>query len=342
MSKPAITDTFIKRPVVAVVLNLLIAILGVQAVMSLSIRQYPAIESSTITITTLYVGADADVIRGFITAPIERSISAAGGIDYIESQSAQGVSTIQVRLALGYPSSSALADITARVNQVRAELPADALPPAVRVDRSDAQIAAMYLSFTADSMDGSQLTDYLERVVRPRLGALDGVQRTELIGAKTFALRVWLDPDRMASLSIRPSQVVAALRQNHSLAAVGQTRATDLQVTLTTTADLQTLEEFRDLVVAQPEGRPVRLRDIAEVNLGAESYDSAAVQSGKDAVFSGVWVKPDSNALEVSQRVQAALTSLQQSAPGWSRNDRRLRRDDLHRPCHWRSSRDLG
>src|SRR6187399_2948637 len=213
------TDLFLRRPVLAIVVNLIIIIAGVQAVRTLNVRQYPKLESASISVTTVYVGANAELVRGFITTPLERVIAAADGIDYIESQSVLGLSTINVRLKLNFNTASALADISARVNQVRADLPPEAQVPSIQVEPSDAQIAAMYLGFTSDVLQDNQVTDYLIRVVQPRLSAIGGVQRAEILGARTFALRAWLKPDRMAALNVTPSALRRALAANNFLTA---------------------------------------------------------------------------------------------------------------------------
>src|SRR5687768_9803781 len=229
------TDVFLRRPVLAIVVNLVIIISGLQAMRTLNVRQYPKLESATITVTTVYIGASAELVQGFVTTPLERSIAAADGINVIESQSIQGLSTISARLKLNFPASEALADISARVNQVRADLPPEAEIPAISIEPSDAQVAAMYLSFGSDILEDNQVTDYLIRVVQPRLSALPGVQRADLLGGRQFALRAWLKPDRMAALNVSPGQVREALASNNYLAAVGQTKGQLVQVNLTAT-----------------------------------------------------------------------------------------------------------
>src|SRR6202171_1969859 len=226
------TDVFVRRPVLAVVVSLVIVIAGLQAIRSLNVRQYPKLESATVTVRTAYVGANADLVRGFITTPLERAIAAADGIDFIESQSIQGLSTINVRLKLNFSASNALADISARVNQVRADLPPEAEVPAINIEPSDAQIAAMYLSFGSKLLQDNQVTDYLIRIVQPRLSALEGVQRADILGGRTFAIRAWLKPDRMAALNVSPSQVRQALAANNSLSAIGQTKGALVQLNL--------------------------------------------------------------------------------------------------------------
>ena len=310
-----LTDLFVRRPVLAVVVNLIIVIAGVQAIRSLNVRQYPRLESATIVIRTPYVGASADLVRGFITTPIERSVAAADGIDYIESQSDQGLSTIFVRLELNVNTAGALADISARVNQVRGDLPPEAEVPAISLEPSDAAFASMYLSFDSKILEENQVTDYLLRVVQPRLSAVDGVQRADILGGRTFALRAWLKPDRMAALNISPTQVRQALAANNYLSAVGQTKGTYTQLNLSATTDVQSIQDFRRLVIRQDGGTLVRLSDVAEVVLGAENYDQDVRMSGRRAVFMGVWVLPNANALDVIARVRAELDKIKKELP---------------------------
>src|SRR6187431_2795556 len=228
-----LTDLFIRRPVLAIVVNLVIIIAGLQAIRSLNVRQYPRLESASVSVKTVYTGASADLVRGFITTPLERAIAAADGIDYIESQSIQGLSTINVRLKLNFNASAALSDISARVNQVRADLPPEAEIPAINIEPSDSVAAAMYLSFGSTILEDNQVTDYLIRIVQPRLSAIEGLQRAEILGGRTFAVRAWLDPKRMAALHVSPSEVRRALSANNFLSAVGQTKGALTQLNLT-------------------------------------------------------------------------------------------------------------
>ncbi len=310
-----LTDIFIKRPVLAIVVNLVIIVAGIQAIRSLNVRQYPKIESATVTVRTPYVGAGADLVRGFITTPLERAIAAADGIDYIESQSVQGLSTINVRLKLNFPSAAALADISARVNQVRADLPPEAEVPAINIEPSDAQVAAMYLSFGSTILADNQVTDYLTRIVQPRLSAIEGVQRADILGGQTFAIRAWLKPDRMAALGVTPMQVRQALAQNNYLAAVGQTKGALVQVNLTAATDLQSVDQFRKLVVKRQGDTLVRLSDVADVVLGADTYDLDVRFSGERAVFMGIWVLPNANSLDVIGRVRAEMEQIKREMP---------------------------
>jgi multidrug efflux pump len=310
-----LTDLFIRRPVLAIVVNLVIIIAGVQAIRGLNVRQYPKLESATITVRTPYVGANAELVRGFITTPLERSIAAADGIDFIESQSTQGLSTVNVRLKLNFPAASALADISARVNQVRQDLPPEAEVPAITLEPSDSQIAAMYLSFGSNILEDNQVTDYLIRVVQPRLSAIAGVQRADILGGRQFALRAWLKPDRMAALGVSPAQVRQALASNNFLSAVGQTKGQLVQVNLTATTDLQTVEGFKKLVLREKDGALVRLEDVADVALGADNYDQDVRLSGKKEVFMGVWVLPNANSLDVIAKVRNEIQIIRDELP---------------------------
>ncbi len=309
------TDIFIRRPVLAIVVNLIVIIAGLQAIRTLNVRQYPKLESATVSVRTAYVGASADLVRGFITTPLERAIAAADGIDYIESQSVQGQSTISVRLKLNFSAANALADISARVNQVRADLPPEAEVPAINIEPSDAQIAAMYLSFSSTILEQNQVTDYLIRVVQPRLSAIEGVQRADILGGQTFAIRAWLKADKMAALNVSPSQVRQALAANNYLAAVGETKGSLVQVNLTVSTDLRSVDEFRKLVVRRDGDTLVRLEDIADVVLGADSYDSDVRLSGKRAVFMGVWVLPNANSVDVIAKVRKEMELVRAELP---------------------------
>jgi multidrug efflux pump len=309
------TDLFIRRPVLALVVNLVILIAGLQAIKSLTVRQYPRSDNAAVTVTTVYVGASADLVRGFVTTPLERAIAASDGIDYIESSSKLGLSTITVRLKLNYDPNKALAEISSKVNQVRNDLPPEAEVPTINIVSADSQFAAAYLSFTSGILEANQITDYLVRVVQPRLTALEGVQRADLLGGRTFAMRIWLKPDRLAAFNINPNQVREALAANNFLSAVGHTKGALVQVNLSANTDLRSVEEFRDLVVRQSGDNLVRLRDVADVSLGAEDYDSEVRFSGEHAVFMGVWPLPNANSLDVIKRVRAEMALIQKELP---------------------------
>ncbi len=309
------TDLFIRRPVLAIVVNLLILIAGLNAWNSLSVRQYPLSENASVVISTVYVGASAELVRGFITTPMERAIGAAEGIDYIESKSLQGLSIITARLKLNYDTTKALADISSKVDQVRTELPVESEVPSISVQSADSEFAAAYLSFSSEILSSEQITDYLARVVQPRLSAVTGVQRIEIYGARTFAMRVWLKPDRMAALRISPSDVRDALASNNYLAAIGSTKGALVQTYLAANTDLHSTEDFRDLVVDRRDDTIIRLRDIADVELGAEDYDTVVRYSGDVAVFAGIFPQPNANIVDVIDAVDAELDELKRDMP---------------------------
>jgi len=309
------TDLFIRRPVLSLVVSLVIIIAGLQAIGSLNVRQYPRSENSTVTVSTVYIGASADLVRGFITTPLERAIAAADGIDYIQSQSSLGLSTINVRLKINYDATSALAEISSKVDQVRRDLPPEAEVPIINIESADSKFASAYLSFTSDILLQNEITDYLVRVVQPRLSALEGVQRADILGGRTFAMRIWLDPDRMAALSISPAHVRQALASNNYLAALGRTKGALIQVNLTADTNLHTVEEFKRLVLRRQGGAIVRLEDVGQVVLGAEDYDAEVRFSGKTAVFMGIWPLPNANAIDVINRVRTEMKSIKKDLP---------------------------
>lgn len=309
------TDIFIRRPVLAIVVNLIIIIAGLQAISSLTVRQYPRSDNAVITVSTAYIGASAELVRGFITTPLERAIAGADGIDYIQSQSSQGISNIQVRLQLNYDPIKALSEVTAKVNQVRGDLPPEAEVPLINVESADSAFASAYLSFSSDILEDNQITDFLSRVVQPRLSALEGVQRADVLGARTFAMRIWLKPERMAALNVTPVQIRQALASNNYLAALGKTKGSYIQVNLSANTDLSKVSEFQDLVVRSENGAVIRLRDVADVVLGSESYDSEVRYSGKTAVFMGIWPLPNANSLDVMQLVREEMKAMQASLP---------------------------
>ena len=309
------TDLFIRRPVLAIVVNLVIIIAGLQAYRSLNTRQYPRSDNASVSISTVYVGASAELVRGFVTTPLEQAIAAADGIDYIESKSLQGYSLINVRLKLNYEPIKALAEISAKVNQVRNDLPPEAEVPAISVQSADSQFASCYISFSSDILSQNEITDYLVRVVQPRLSAVAGVQRAEIIGARTFAMRIWLKSDRMAAFNISPSQVRAALAANNYLAAIGSTKGSLVQVNLTANTDLHSVAEFKHLVIRQQNDTTVRLEDIADIALGSEDYDTSVHLSGQTAVFVGIYPLPNANTIDVVKRVRVELDSIKKGLP---------------------------
>jgi multidrug efflux pump len=315
MMQTAFTDIFIKRPVLAIVVSSLIVIAGLQAISSLTIRQYPRNENAKVTVSTVYIGADADLVRGFITTPLERAVASAGGIDYISSQSSLGISTITARLELNYDSTKALTEISAKVDEVRGDLPPEAEVPIITVESADSERASAYLSFTSTILEANEITDYLVRVIQPRLTSVKGVQEAEIIGGRTFAMRIWLDPARMAALGIYPAQVREALASNNYLSAVGQAKGNLITTNLTINTDLNTIEEFEQLAILNQGDTIVRIRDIATVELGGDSYNSEVRFSGEKAVFIGIFVLPNANTVDVIKAVRAELDNIKRELP---------------------------
>ena len=309
------TDIFIRRPVLAICINLILLIVGIQSYNALNVRQYPKTDLAVVTIKTNYVGANADLVRGFLTTPLERVIAAADGIDYMESESKQGLSTITAHLRLNFDTNAALTQIQAKVAQVRNELPREAEAPIIDVETSDNRFASIYLGFSSPDLEQNEITDYLTRVVQPQLSAVPGVQKADILGARTFAMRIWLKPDRLAAFNLSPSAVQQALQNNNFLSAVGSTKGNMISINLVANTDLKSKEEFAQLVVKEDKGTLVRLSDIADVQLGAENYDQDVRFSGQTATFMGVWVLPNANSLDVIKKVKALLPSIQSKLP---------------------------
>jgi len=309
------TDIFIRRPVLASVISLVILIAGLRSIDTLSVRQFPRSDIAVVKVTTVYIGANADLVRGFITTPLERVIASADGIDYMESSSSQGVSSITVHLRLNFDTNDALTQIQAKVAQVRNDLPPEAEAPIITIETADTQFAAMYIGFSSDAQDQNQITDYLTRVVQPKFSAVAGVQRADILGSRFFAMRIWLKPDRMAALGLSPTDVRDALARNNYLSALGRTRGSMVSVNLVANTDLTTPEEFQQLVVKEQGGTVVRLGEIADVVLGAENYDEDVRFNGQTAVFMGVWVLPTANTLEVVRGVRAVLPDIEVQLP---------------------------
>src|SRR5437879_1340172 len=298
------TDLFIRRPVLALVVSFVILIAGLQAMKTINVRQYPRTDIAAITVTSVRVRAEAGLVRGFITTPLERAIAAADGIDYIQSESKQGISTITARLKLNYDANKALSDISSKVDAIRRDLPPEAEIPVISIESADSRFASAYLSFTSNILQPNEVTDYLVRLVQPRLTAVGGVQKADILGGRVFAMRIWMKPEQMAALNISPGQVRSALSRNNYLSAVGSTKGSLLQVNLTANTDLHTADDFKKLVVREDKGTLLRLGDIADVVLGAEDYDTEVRFSGQRAVSMGVWVLPNANSVDVIKRVR--------------------------------------
>ncbi|HJR74416.1 MAG TPA: efflux RND transporter permease subunit [Luteimonas sp.] len=309
------TDIFIRHPVLAIVVNLILVLAGWRALSALPLQQYPQIESSSVVINTVYYGASAETVRGFLTTPIERAVSAIGGVDYVESTSRAGISTVTVRMKLNHDSTKALAEVTARLQQVRSELPGEAEPPVVEVQRADRPYATFYLSFSSNQRELPAITDWLSRTLQPQLATLAGVQRVTVEGGRPLAMRVWIDPDRLAALNLSPGDVHYALQRNNYLAAVGQTKGDQVQINLLADTDLRSTEEFSNLIVAERNGAIVRLSDVARVELGAEEAELNGKFNRDDAVYLGVWPLIGSNEIEIAHRLKAEMERIRPTLP---------------------------
>jgi multidrug efflux pump len=308
------TDLFVERPVLSAVLSLLILVLGLRAIFQLPISQYPQTENATVTVSTTYYGADANTIAGFITQPLEQAIAQAQGIDYLSSSSSTGSSVITATLRLNYDSNRALTEISTKVNSVRNQLPPQAQQPVLTVQIGQTT-DTMYIGYFSDTLPANGVTDYLARVVKPKLDSVEGVQTAEVIGARQYALRAWLDPDRMAAQSVTAGDVFAALSANNYLAAVGTAKGQAVSVDLTASTDVHSLDEFKHLVIRHQNDAIVRLEDVATVVLGAENYDFSVAFNGQRSVFIGIQTAPRANVLDVVRRVNAALPAIEQQLP---------------------------
>ena len=308
------TDLFIKRPVLASVVSLLLLLVGIQAGFKLQIRQYPELSQTTIIITTNYPGATADLIKGFITTPLEQAVASSEGIDTIVSSSQQNVSTITLNLRLNASPDRAIADVLSKINQVKSTLPREANDPVV-VKKTGQGFALMYLSFNSATMSASQITDYLTRVVQPGLQTLDGVGDAQILGGQTFAMRIWLDPEKMAARGVTPNDVRAALAANNFTTAAGQVKGDWVQTSINAQTSLDSAQAFSQLVVAARGDSLIRLGNIAKVELGPESVDSSSVFDGLKAVFIGVYATPSANPLTVIDNVRKAFPGLQANLP---------------------------
>ncbi|MFC7335370.1 efflux RND transporter permease subunit [Rhodocista pekingensis] len=308
-------ELFVRRPVVAIVVNLLILLIGLRAAQELPVQQFPQIESASIVVTTVYVGAPAEVVKGFITTPVERAVSSISGVDYVESSSVAGVSTVTVRLRLNHSSTVALAEVGNRLDQIRNELPAEAEPPTVEVIRADRSYAAFYVAVTATTLDLPRLTEYLDREVQPRLTVLPGVQKVGLEGARPQAMRIWLDAARMDAFGISADDVQAALTRNNFLAAIGQSKGNAVQVDLLTDTDLKTEAEFEQLIVRESADSIIRLSDIARISLASEEPAADVRLDHVPAVYLSVWPLPGSNEITLGYDLRAELDRIRAALP---------------------------
>ena len=310
----SLTDIFIRRPVLASVVSLLILLAGIQSGLKLQVREFPELSSATITITTVYPGANADLIKGFITTPLMQAVASAEGIDTLVSNSQQNTSTITLNLLLNANADRAVADVLAKVNQVKYLLPREAFDPIV-VKQTGDPTAVLYMSFNSKVLTPSQITDYLNRVVQPRLQTIDGVANAQILGGQTFAMRVWLNPNRMAARGVTPFDVSAALAANNFTAAAGEIKSDFIQTSINAETSLDSAKAFGQLVIAARGDALIRLGDIADIELGPELVDSSSAFEGLKAVFIGIYATPTANPLDVIDDVRKAFPELQSQLP---------------------------
>ena len=309
------TDVFIDRPVLACVISLMILVLGVRSIEYLELRQYPKTEDTLITIRTSYPGADSELVKGFITTPLQQAVAEANGIDFMKATSRPGLSMIEAFMKLNYDSGDAVAEIQAKVASQRNVLPKEANDPVIDV-QTGSRLALMYLAFHSETMTPTEMTDYLIRVVQPQAQALQGVAKARMFGKKTYAMRVWLDPRRMVALDVSASDVRQALLKNNYLSGTGETKGTYVAIDLSATTDITSPTEFNDIVVREERGVIVRLSDVAEVELGAEDYESTAWYNGNTALFIGITPTPGANPLDVAELVRKELPKIREQMPG--------------------------
>ncbi len=308
------TDIFIKRPVLSLVVSLLILLIGLRAAAVLPIRQYPKLSNTVVNVTTVYPGASADLIQGFITTPLEQAVASAEGVDYITSSSVQGTSTIQVYIKLNFDPNQALTEVLAKVNSVKYLIPKESNDPIV-TKTTGQTTAVMYLGFSSEELSGSAISDYLTRVVQPVLSTVDGVASADILGGQTFAMRLWLDPVRMAGRGVSPSDVSAAIAANNFQSAAGQSKGYFIVSNVSTNTGLTDVNQFKRMIVKSKDGGFVRIEDIANVELAAQSTDASVAFNGEHAIFIGVQATPQGNPLTLVKGVRALIPELERNLP---------------------------
>src|ERR1700744_4234468 len=310
----AFTDIFIKRPVLSIVVSLLILLIGLRAGMVLPVRQYPKLSNTVVNITTSYPGASADLINGFITTPIEQAVASAEGVDYMTSSSVLGTSTIQVYIKLNFDPNQALTEVLAKVNSVKYLIPKESNDPVV-TKTTGQTTAVMYLGFSSQELSGAAISDYLTRVVQPVLSTVDGVASADILGGQTFAMRLWLDPVRMAGRGVSPNDVAAAIAANNFQAAAGQTKGYFIVSNVSANTDLTNLDQFKRMIIKSKDGGFVRVEDVATVELAAQSTDASVAFNGEHAIFIGVEGTPQATPLTLVQGVRALFPELERNLP---------------------------
>lgn len=308
------TDLFIKRPILAMVISLLIFLFGINAINNMQIRQYPRMDNTVITIMTGYPGADADLIAGFITSPLENAVASAEGIDYMTSSSTQGLSTITLNIKLNFDPQIAFTDVMSKVQQTINQLPKEAQQPVI-LKTSDSSTALMYISLDSTEMTPQQITDYATRVVQPQLQTVEGVAKAEILGGSTYSMRIFLNPIKMAALNVAPADVSAVLAKNNFLTAAGNTKSEYVAISITAKTDLNDATQFSNLIVKSDKGSIVRLHDIGKIELGSQNYDSSVTFNGKKAVFISITPTPTANPLTVISETRKLLPSIIKEFP---------------------------
>jgi multidrug efflux pump len=309
-----LTDIFIKRPVLSLVVSLLILLIGLRAATVMPIRQYPRLSNTVVNVTTSYPGASADLINGFITTPIEQAVASAEGVDYMTSSSVLGTSTIQVYIKLNFDPNQALTEVLAKVNSVKYLIPKESNDPVV-TKTTGQTTAVMYIGFSSEELSGSAISDYLTRVVQPVMSTVDGVSSADILGGQTFAMRLWLDPIKMAGRGVSPNDVAAAIAANNFQAAAGQAKGFFIVSNVTANTDLQNVQQFKRMIVKAANGGFVRIEDIATVELAAQSTDASVAFNGDHAIFIGVQATPQGNPLSIVKGIRALFPELERNLP---------------------------
>ncbi len=309
-----LTDYFIKRPVLSLVISTFIVLLGVQAFFDTQVRQYPELETSVITVTTAYPGASAELIQGFISTPIQQVVSSTSGIDFVRSSSSNSISTVEVHMKLGVDPDVALTEVSTKVSSILAELPAEAQDSVVA--KSDANSFALaYYSFYSDTLTSVEVTDYLLRTIQPALSTVKGVGEAQILGGKTYSMRIWMDPVRMAAAKVSAADIVNAIGSDNYQSAAGKTRSELVQTNVNAVTDTGDPEVLKRFVVRESGNKTVRLGDVADVELGAENYDSLVMFDGVPSIYIAINGTTDGNPLTTIELVTAELESMKTSFP---------------------------
>ena len=308
-------DIFVRRPVVALVLSIIICLAGLWSISKIPVLQFPKIESASLVIDTYYIGASAEVVQGFVTEPIERAAATVPGVEYVESKTTSGSSKVTAWLNLNENSTLALAELTARLSQIRYELPTGAQDPIVSVSRADRPFAVFYLNVNANGNDLSKVTDYLTRQVNPVLNAIEGVQRVGIEGARTPAMRIWLNTEALAVFNLSSTEVYQALATNNSIATMGYAENSRQRIDIVANSQLTSVTEFEQLVVANIDGATIHLIDIARVEIAAEDASVTARLNDSDTVYISIWPLPGANEIDIGDSLYSKIAELNKTLP---------------------------